>query len=258
MNLESKFVTVKGNTFHIVEDTEGSIPVLMAHGYTDSWRCLKPIAERLPSFTRTIMYDAKAHGLTDAPDSGYSEESMADDMYKISRELGLDDPILFGHSLGANTAALATRQFSSLRCIILEDPAGQMVNNLSTEERHKDNKNDLRNWRLSSHKKIRERYDRVPNFGEELATARKQLRPEVIKIDKRGYSYVHNLLSSHPPETLILRPDPDEVDYPVGSSKEIFDEVTVQTVDNSTHTIFRDNPDEFINIVNKFLKSECA
>ncbi|MFX1286768.1 MAG: alpha/beta fold hydrolase [Promethearchaeota archaeon] len=99
-------------------------PLILSHGITDSGLCWVPIARDLEEFFDIIMVDARGHGLSESPPTGYSVETMVKDLIGLIKGLELDRPILMGHSMGAQisarTASLAPHLVDKL---ILEDPA---------------------------------------------------------------------------------------------------------------------------------------
>ena len=69
------------------------------------------------------MPDARGHGNSSAPRNGYSYEDHAGDVLGLIRLLGLDTPVLLGHSMGGMTAALAaSRAGAAIRGLVLADP----------------------------------------------------------------------------------------------------------------------------------------
>jgi pimeloyl-ACP methyl ester carboxylesterase len=86
------------------------------------------------------MYDARGHGLSDAPKSGYTTENRADDLADLVRALGLEKPAVLGHSMGGSTAAAAGAKYPDLfGKLLLEDPGWWDPNServeMSDEER---------------------------------------------------------------------------------------------------------------------------
>jgi pimeloyl-ACP methyl ester carboxylesterase len=70
-----------------------------------------------------IMYDARGHGLSEAPQEGYFYADMAADLAGLIQALDLEKPILIGHSMGAATTSVTAANYPHLvRCAILEDP----------------------------------------------------------------------------------------------------------------------------------------
>ena len=52
---------------------------------------------------RIIAVDLRGHGESDKPDQDYDIAGFADDMAWLIREIGLDRPVLIGHSMGGVT-----------------------------------------------------------------------------------------------------------------------------------------------------------
>jgi pimeloyl-ACP methyl ester carboxylesterase len=98
-------------------------PLVAAHGLTDNGLCWSAVAETLAAEYDVIMIDARGHGLSAAPESGYTPADHAADYAGAIRALSLPRPAMIGHSMGASTAAMvAAQEPGLLSCIILEDP----------------------------------------------------------------------------------------------------------------------------------------
>lgn len=102
--------------------TGGDKPaVVLAHGFTDNGLCWTRVARVLQSDYDVVMYDARNHGESDRKQVGDSDSEA--DCAGVIRELGLENPALIGHSMGARTVArVAGRHPENVRCAILEDP----------------------------------------------------------------------------------------------------------------------------------------
>ena len=97
-------------------------PVVLAHGFSDSGLCWTPVAEALEADYDVIMVDARGHGQSDAPESGYTLAEMANDLRSVITGLGLRRPAVMGHSMGGGaTLALAGLYPDVPGAIILED-----------------------------------------------------------------------------------------------------------------------------------------
>jgi pimeloyl-ACP methyl ester carboxylesterase len=78
-----------------------------------------------------IMYDARGHGLSDAPETGYAPEEHVADLVGLVDALGLERPALIGHSMGAANVALAAATHPGLaHCATLEDPPWRNVHDV--------------------------------------------------------------------------------------------------------------------------------
>ncbi len=98
--------------------------VVLAHGLTDNGACWTRLANDLAGDYDCIMPDARGHGQSSAPQTGYSFEEQADDLIAFIQALELDRPALIGHSLGgAVSAIVAAKAPELIRGAILEDPA---------------------------------------------------------------------------------------------------------------------------------------
>lgn len=102
----------------------GDPPTLvLAHGVTDNALCWSSVVEALEADYDIVLYDARGHGLSDAPAEDYTWEAFADDLAGLIEALALDRPVLVGHSMGAHTAAMvAARHPELVGALVLEDP----------------------------------------------------------------------------------------------------------------------------------------
>ncbi len=98
-------------------------PLIALHGLMGSGACLLPLARTLQDEFEVFVPDARGHGGSSAPASGYRYDNLASDVIALIKELRLDKPVLLGHSMGGLTAAVAaTRSESPLRALVLVDP----------------------------------------------------------------------------------------------------------------------------------------
>ena len=101
----------------------GKVPLVMAHGSSDDGLCWTNLAKELEANFDIVMADARGHGLSDPPKPGDAWDVQADDLAGLIRELGLQRPVVMGHSMGSfAAAAFAAKYPDAARAIILEDP----------------------------------------------------------------------------------------------------------------------------------------
>lgn len=116
-------VVSNGIKIHYQRSGGAGHPLVLLHGFSDSGRCWLRAAQVLQRDYDVIMPDARGHGLSDAPETGYGTEEQAADAAGLIQALGLDRPAVMGHSMGAaTTAALAAGYPELVGCVILEDP----------------------------------------------------------------------------------------------------------------------------------------
>lgn len=118
-------VTVDGVDLRYYRTTGASAdpPVVLAHGMYEHGRRWLPLATDLPD-RDLVAYDARGHGRSAAPESGYGIDARVGDLVGLCDALALADPVLVGHSMGAATAAWAAATHPDrVRGLVLEDPS---------------------------------------------------------------------------------------------------------------------------------------
>ncbi len=118
--------TVRGDGVELQYYRAGSgPPLVLAHGFYVNGRCWAPLLGDLAADFEVVAYDARGHGLSEAPESGYGIDERVADLVGVVRGLDLTDPVLLGHSMGAVTVAWAAATHPDLpRAVVLEDPVG--------------------------------------------------------------------------------------------------------------------------------------
>jgi N-formylmaleamate deformylase len=98
-------------------------PLLFLHGVVDSGRCWTRVADRFADRYDLVMIDARGHGRTEGPLPSLSYQLLAADAAAAIRGLELAPAYLYGHSMGAMTAAVVAARYPDLvRGVVLEDP----------------------------------------------------------------------------------------------------------------------------------------
>lgn len=114
---------IDGVKFHYTRTGDSSKPPLvLAHGFSDNGLCWLPTARALEGEYDVILPDARGHGLSARVQPGEAI-NRAEDLARLIQALGLNRPVVGGHSMGASTTAQLDVLFPGLaRAIILEDP----------------------------------------------------------------------------------------------------------------------------------------
>jgi pimeloyl-ACP methyl ester carboxylesterase len=122
---QSGEVEVNGVRLHYTRTGGPKPPLVLAHGVTDDGLCWTPLAEALAPDYDVVMVDARGHGHSSAPLSGYGPMSQARDHHDLIQALGLKQAILLGHSMGAVTVLVLAGLYPDVpRAALLEDPPG--------------------------------------------------------------------------------------------------------------------------------------
>jgi pimeloyl-ACP methyl ester carboxylesterase len=86
------------------EGRPGARSIIAVHGLTANHTCWYPIASVVVPEFRLVGYDLRGRGDSDKPAKGYSLAEHARDLHGLLDRLGLERPIVMGHSLGAHIA----------------------------------------------------------------------------------------------------------------------------------------------------------
>ena len=76
-------------------------PILCVHGITANCRSWDVLAEALVPDYRVMAMDLRGRGQSDKPGQGYSLEYHLKDINCLLDDLGIDQAVIMGHSLGA-------------------------------------------------------------------------------------------------------------------------------------------------------------
>lgn len=87
--------------------------VVMLHGITDSHRSYELLQPHLPEAWRVIAITQRGHGRSAKPDVGYETRDLAADVCAFLDALGVERPIVVGHSMGAAVALQFAADFSN-------------------------------------------------------------------------------------------------------------------------------------------------
>lgn len=184
-------------------------PIVLAHGFYDSGLRWVPLASDLTDEYEVVTYDARGHGRSDAPETGYDLENRIADLRAVVREFDFDDPVLLGHSMGAVTVARTAAMHPNLpRGIVLEDPDGiHDVPDAGPDERVQMAREGITDQSIEDI--ITEHYHGIdPVHARRLATASRNVRPEAAEIARNGYpSPLGDVFAEIPCRTLVLRHD---------------------------------------------------
>ena len=117
------YVNANGIRIHYYR-TGGEKPqVVLNHGAMDDGLCWTRVAKELEQDYDVIMFDARGHGLSDSGQGDYLSETRAKDLAQAIKILGLDKPVVGGHSLGADVSMHLAAMYPEMpRAIFLEDP----------------------------------------------------------------------------------------------------------------------------------------
>ncbi|GAC1374210.1 MAG: alpha/beta fold hydrolase [Ktedonobacteraceae bacterium] len=271
---KSHMIDLPAGSFHYLswgaERTE--LPgVVLLHGITSSAQSWVRVGPALVDRYRVYALDQRGHGDSIKPGAGeYSLRHSADDAAAFIEALGLERPVLIGHSWGGATAVVlasgleAEKATPALARVILEDPAHQLgLGNI--EERSVVFTRDI--GRPANELRI-EIATTSPGWTEADITGKvdalqKVSREAVINILKESAQQgrLLPLLTRIAAPTLLIRADPN---MDTTMNEEAWEEAkrylsehsrAVQ-IDGAAHNIHRSKFDEFMRVVDDFLAQQ--
>ncbi len=100
-----RYIQVEDGVKLFVQDLGEGIPVIFLHGWPANQLMFEYQFSRLPmNGYRCIGIDFRGFGKSDAPWDGYTYDRMADDVRAVIDELGLENAVLVGFSMGGAIA----------------------------------------------------------------------------------------------------------------------------------------------------------
>ena len=117
-------ISVNQQQLHVTRAGSPGLPALvLVHGFSDNGLCWRATALDLEERYDVIMPDARGHGHSVRIARGEIID-MVNDLHEVIQRLGVEAPIIAGHSMGGLVAAgYGARYPNNTRALILEDPA---------------------------------------------------------------------------------------------------------------------------------------
>ena len=79
-------------------------PVILLHGYTDSWTSYSTVLPLLDRKYRVYILDQRGHGESDRPAGAYAMQQFAADVVAFMDAMGIYQATIVGHSMGSFVA----------------------------------------------------------------------------------------------------------------------------------------------------------
>lgn len=88
------------NLEYVEQGSPTGIPVVLLHGWTDSWNSFERVLPLLPESYHVFAPSLRGHGNSDKPPSGYYPSDFAGDLEAFMSAMNLDSAIFAGFSMG--------------------------------------------------------------------------------------------------------------------------------------------------------------
>jgi N-formylmaleamate deformylase len=250
-----------GTSIHYLRTGGSKPPLVLLHGLTGSGACWIPLARGLEGEYDVLMPDARGHGNSGTPLSGYRYEDYADDVVGLIQGLGLTAPVLLGHSMGGLIAAVIASQFATaIRGVVLADPTF-----LSPERQREVHESDV----VEQHRRLltldkedalaqaRVRHaHRRAEFVELVTEARLRTRIGAFDVLTPPNPEYHQLVSTICVPILLVIADNGVVS--LETAQELADlnpRLRVEQIQDAGHGVHYDQPERFEAVVRSFLRS---
>ena len=263
-NWTSAICEANGIDIHYLR-TGGSKPSLvLLHGLTGSGACWSPLARALEAEFDVVMPDARGHGESSTPPTGYRYEDYARDVVGLIQGLGLAAPVLLGHSMGGMTAAVvASQSGAAIRGVILADPTflspqrQREVYESDAVEQHR------RLLSLSSEDVLDQARVRHPHRSLELvelvAEARMKTRIATFDVLTPPNPEYHRLVSAIDVPILLVIADNGVVSLETARElQNLNPRLRVEQIQDAGHGLQYDQPEHFEEVVRPFLRLVAA
>jgi N-formylmaleamate deformylase len=244
--------------------TGGEKPSLvLLHGLTLNGGCWSPFAREVEDGFDIVMPDARGHGDSSKPATGYTYEDLAADVVGLIQGLALASPILLGHSMGGLTAAVvAAHHPTLLRGLVLVDPT---FLSLETQRDVYAGGTAVEPHRrllaqslpaVLSDLKARHPH-RSPELVQLIAQARLQTRLEAFDVLRPPNPDFRQLMSAIAVPTLLMIGGPGGVvsGEVAAELQGLNGHVQVAQIVEAGHALHLDQPQRFTAIVKAFLRS---
>ncbi|MET7508070.1 alpha/beta hydrolase [Streptomyces albidoflavus] len=124
-------LTVDGHRLSYLDFGGPGQPLLALHGHFGEARTFTHLAAALAPGWRVIALDQRGHGRS-GPGPDFSRAGYVRDAAALVAHLGLDRPVVLGHSLGGvNAYQLAARHPELVRALVIEDIGAEVRDDLS-------------------------------------------------------------------------------------------------------------------------------
>ena len=109
-------------------------PVILLHGYTDSWVSYSTVLPLLDRKYRVYVLDQRGHGESDRPAGAYGFQQFADDVLAFMDVMSINQATIVGHSMGSFVAQhVAVTAPERVKRLVLSGSATTVRNNVVTD-----------------------------------------------------------------------------------------------------------------------------
>lgn len=246
--------TIKGSAgrLFVSDGGAGGIPVLFLHSFGGSIRHWENQLEHLRINRRAIAFDLRGHGQSEAPaNHDYRIESLSNDIAAIADSLGLKKFVLAGHSMGGSAAIEYAGNHP-------DKVAGLLVIGTPGKTPPEQSLPVIASLESEKYAMVMENYMKKLLAGSTLTTNKLERdginmipKEASISIIKAVFKYdpLPSLRDYPGPKLIVSRSDEEQPN----SLHRFFPGIPYKTIEETSHWIQLDKPNEFNRIMDAFL-----
>lgn len=110
--LQHKFALANDTAIRFIDSKVGDKVVVFIHGYLETADIWEDILEAMKSKYRVIAFDVPGHGISETRHSVHTMEYVADTLYSLLEQLGIDKCTVVGHSMGGYIALAFAKKYN--------------------------------------------------------------------------------------------------------------------------------------------------
>ncbi len=118
MHYKYKEITINYSFF----DNKSKNNLIFLHGWGQNIEMMMPIAKPFIKNSNVLIIDLPGFGLSEEPKEVWSIYDYAEMVYKLSKELKMDNPILIGHSFGGKISIAFATKYKTNKIVLLASP----------------------------------------------------------------------------------------------------------------------------------------
>ena len=116
-----EFVTVDGVQMHYVCEGSQEPTLVLVHGFAGGLSDWQPLMEALQPGQRACAFDRLGADYSGSPaDSDRNMEAVVEDLHSALTQLGIEQPVLVGHSLGGGIVQLYAARYPASGVVLIE------------------------------------------------------------------------------------------------------------------------------------------
>jgi pimeloyl-ACP methyl ester carboxylesterase len=118
----TQWVRVEGAWLRVLDAGKGDPTVVLVHGFGLSLKSWDPVTKALGKDHRVVAFDQRGFGLSERSAGEYGPQRHARDLVALLNALKIKDPLIVGHSYGAQVALQAANLLGErIRGLVLVD-----------------------------------------------------------------------------------------------------------------------------------------